>query len=148
MTSSCFPYNISAFFSFLFRCDKPQITRFVLSFFLFDFNLYFSRDYDKKRQRSHLPFFLSFFLLFCSFFFTLNFSFFKDYNKKHQRSHLPFFLSSFLSFFLFFLSFLNIICIDTQMYTLLLYIIRRLSKRPLFFTLYHFVKLAQVIQIN
>ena len=63
MTSACFPDNLSAFFSFLFRCGKPQIPWFVLSFFLFLFNFLFSKDYNKNIEYlTFRSFFLSFFL--------------------------------------------------------------------------------------
>ena len=48
--SVCFPDNLSAFFFFLFRCGKPQITWFFLSFSLYFFS--FFKDYNKKLQIS------------------------------------------------------------------------------------------------
>ena len=55
----------SAFFSFLFQCSKLQITCFFLSFFFFlALIFFFFKDYNEKRQRSHLPLFLSFFSFF------------------------------------------------------------------------------------
>ena len=89
MTSACFPDNLSAFFFFLFRCGKPKITGFVLSFF---FTLYiFSLKITTKNVRD-LPFFLSFFL---SFFFSWIFSL--TITTKNDRDLT--FLSFFLSFF-------------------------------------------------
>ena len=129
VTSACFPDNFSAFFSFFFRWGKPQTTWFVLSFF-FTLTFSFFKDYNKKRQRYHLPFFLSFFLSFFLFsfisFFLFHFNFF--FFIELQRKILEI-TPSILSFF-FFHSFLNSMYTDTQIYTqkatLVFYIIRRL----------------------
>ena len=43
--------QLVSFLSYLFQCSKLQITGVFLSFF---------ENYNKKRQRSHFPFFLSF----------------------------------------------------------------------------------------
>ena len=100
VTSASFPGDLSAFFSFLFRCGKPQITWFFLSFFL-------SLKITTKniRDLTVLSVFLSFFLFF--FLFHFHFSFFKDYNKNGRDiTFRSFFLSFSLFFFLSF--FLNI----------------------------------------
>ena len=76
------------FFSFLFRCGKPQITWFIISFFLFYFNFFLSLTITTKNVR-YLTFHSFFFL---SFFFSL-----KITTKTSEIS--PFFLSFFLSFF-------------------------------------------------
>ena len=108
VTRACFPKNLYAFFSFLFRCSKPQITWFFIhlfTYFSLDFFSFF-KDYNKKHQRSHLSFILSFFLSFILSFFLLFRSFFcaliflsLKITTKQQISHLTFFLSCLLSFF-------------------------------------------------